>query len=306
MWNMKSVYEVIVPFKQLVYESMGSKVSTELPPNPTFLDEIIIVEKDNFWELNFDVDAENVLIAREKAVQIAEVVLSLFAINNDGFRVLESGVRSKKKEPVKVKITKSGNRTHVSFELEINLTDHVSAVKTKGNLELEASYFSIKESWPLYLSNALNLNYLSVMSHKPAIKFILIVSALESLTYGRLGSIKSIIKTELSNEIYKTFIEKLISFLDDYDFSSKEFKDRIKKHCLNTTTHSIPNHIITYLGTMDIKEYTLGDVKLWWKLRSDLSHGKKVKKEELYFEFGKLLQATQRAIRSEFIDLTTD
>ncbi|MCH7598046.1 hypothetical protein IID27_03365, partial [Patescibacteria group bacterium] len=83
-------------------------ISIHINNNEAWLcaDVTLVSDNDNTCtEPENDVDAENGIVAREKGIRIAEIILGLFAIHNDGFQVIESGVRSRKKKVFQPDIT---------------------------------------------------------------------------------------------------------------------------------------------------------------------------------------------------------
>ncbi len=231
-------YEISVPFESGVYETLSSSATTQLPEHLSFPG-IKITGGNNSYQAVLEVEAPNINSAKEIAVQRVEELLSLFALWNDGFRIIHKEVKAERlPDSSLIIVEEKEGATHDVIEFQ----EFASITKKRGNFKLESDALRHREEWPSWLKTALQLNYLGVISHDRIPKFIVQFAALEVLRdqqdspqtiFSTLQDDKRDLLISTIKKIFREFkledakIERLISRLQETQVKSNV--DRITK-----------------------------------------------------------------------------
>jgi hypothetical protein len=240
-------YKVLVPFASVIFESMSQQHTTRLAPRFSLEEISVNEERSHFYIAEIKVEAKNHLEAKIYAVNRIEEVLGLFAVCNDGFRIVISGVMVEKKNeevPSKNIIKKEvdGERNNISVTDVIEIGEHISTLITKGNYEFEANAIKCRGQWPDWLRIALKLNYLAVVSHDLIISLMLRFSALEVLEYSIMGEPVKIIKLKFKEKEKRDFFCSVRRVFDHYELSQNEI-ERIEGRIRDTNRESKTNRL---------------------------------------------------------------
>lgn len=293
------IYKVDIPFEAITHNLLGTSISFELPEKFELSTDISIVKLNDRWIASLDIDAPSSVSALKSGINSIIKVLSLFAISNASFQIVRSEMSAVKSQKLKEKQIefKDGNK-YLNLIEEIRIKDQLRAYTLKNDFTLENNFLSSKKIWPQSINSALELNYLAVSSHNPVTKFLLLISALEALSYGKLGGIKSILSMDLTSKAKKIFVNDFSELLKFYKIS-EEYIDRLIANTMNTKIRGTVDHLYEYVLRMGIGHYSKSKIKLWWGYRSDLAHGKIIKDETLIPELSKLMVVVQSSIRKE-------
>ena len=296
---MCTMYKVDIPFEAITHNLLGTSISFELPKKFELSTDISIVKENDRWIASLDVDAPSSVSALKSGINSIIKVLSLFAISNASFQIVRSEMSAVKTQKLKENQIefKEGNK-YLNLIEEIRIKDQLRAYRLKNDFTLENDFLSSKKIWPQRINSALELNYLAVSSHNPVTKFLLLISALEALSYGKLGGIKSILSMDLTSKAKKIFVNDFSELLKFYKIS-EEYIDRLIANTMNTKIRGTVDHLYEYVLRMGIGHYSKSKIKLWWGYRSDLAHGKIIKDETLIPELSKLMVVVQSSIRKE-------
>lgn len=296
---MCTMYKVDIPFEAITHNLLGTSISFELPKKFELSTDISIVKENDRWIASLDVDAPSSVSALKSGINSIIKVLSLFAISNASFQIVRSEMSAVKTQKLKENQIefKDGNK-YLNLIEEIRIKDQLRAYRLKNDFTLENDFLSSKKIWPQRINSALELNYLAVSSHNPVTKFLLLISALEALSYGKLGGIKSILSMDLTSKAKKIFVNDFSELLKFYKIS-EEYIDRLIANTMNTKIRGTVDHLYEYVLRRGIGHYSKSKIKLWWGYRSDLAHGKIIKDETLIPELSKLMVVVQSSIRKE-------
>lgn len=293
------IYKVAIPFEAITHNLLGTAISFELPDDFELPVGISIKKEKDRWIASFDVEAPSNVLALKLAINTVSKVLSLFAIHNASFQIIRSDISADKSQKFNEnRIEFNDENKYLNLIEEIRLKDQLKASTLKSDFTLEKKYLSSKKKWSQSINSAIELNYLAVTSHNPVTKFILLISALEGLSYGKLGGINSILSQDLTSKAKKLFVIEFSVLLKNYNIS-EENSDRIIANTMSTKNRGTVDHLYEYVHRMGINYYNKTEFKKWWKYRTILAHGDTVKNEILIPELPKLIDVVQRSIRRE-------
>lgn len=198
-------YKVLVPFDPIIYETLSYRSTTKLAESFSLAGIKVTEKKEGeFYIAELGVEAARISEAELLAVYRVEELLNLFAVGNDGFRILFSGVKSEKIETEdqtdNVEIIDSEDNTlRVYIKEIVELKEHLATEKRKNNFKFEEGALKWRSKWVDWLKIALKLNYLAVISEDLVPSLILRYSVLETITGNILGVQETLLKTKFED-----------------------------------------------------------------------------------------------------------
>jgi hypothetical protein len=222
-------YKIIVPFEPIIFETLSSSTTTKLAESFSLAGIKVNEKKEGeFYEAEVGVEATGNSEAELLAVYRVEELLNLFAVWNDGFKILFSGIKSEKIETedqadsVKI-IEGEDNVLHIYLKETIGLREHLSVEKRKNNFEFEEGALKWRDEWVDWLKVALKLNYLAVISRELIPSLILRYSALETITENILGSPESLLKSKFKerNKEKEEFLKAINKIFIEHGLENK-------------------------------------------------------------------------------------
>lgn len=219
-----SKYKILVPFEPIIFETLSYRSTRKLAESFSLAGIKVTEKKEGeFYIAELGVEATRISEAELFAVYRVEELLNLFAIGNDGFRILFSEVKSEKIETEdqadSVEITESEDNTLRIYAKEVaELKEHLATEKRKNNFEFEEGALKWRDKWIDWLKLALKLNYLAVISKDLVPSLILRYSALETITENILGSPESLLKSKFKerNEEKEEFLKAIEKIFRKY------------------------------------------------------------------------------------------
>jgi len=270
-------YEVIIPFEPIVFEALSEKSITKLAKS-FILDGVKIIEnkKGNFYMAYIKVQANKSSQAELIAVYRIEEFLRLFAVKNDLFRIMYSGVKSKKMENEDqgqtFEVIKNGEKSfHAQVKEKVETKEHISIEKRKNNFKFEERSLKWRDNWYDWLKLALELNYLAVNSQNHVPSLVLRYSALETITNNILGGQESLLKYKFKergkkkDKFLKT-VEKIFR-----KFGLENESGRLINRILETHAEGKNNRIEKALKKLNIDVQTK-DIIFISKMRGKVIH----------------------------------
>ena len=208
------IYKVAIPFEAITHNLLGTAIAFKLPAHFELPVGISIVKEKDRWIASFNVDAPSSASALKLGINTVIKVLSLFAIHNASFQIVRSEISADKSQELNEnRIEFNDGNKYLNLIEEIRLKDQLKVFRLKNDFTLEKKYLSSKKNWPQSLNSALELNYFAVSSHNPVTKFLLLISALEGLSYGKLGGIKSILSEDLTPKYLKMILPSYLKII---------------------------------------------------------------------------------------------
>ncbi|MCJ7668430.1 MAG: hypothetical protein MUP04_09180 [Anaerolineae bacterium] len=297
-------FTVQAPFEPIVRESFGgSTVSTRLPDEATLPEGLHMKADDEHYLAALDVVASGPDDAGFVAIRRVEDLLKLLAAWNLAFRVIESGVRARRGDPLVQPTATVVGREKVIHVPPRPITVFVSPSATTEidipNLDHQAFALASRGSWSEALTVALDLNYLAVLADKPAVRFLLLITALGALAYGSLGKPFKLLSEKLHEGERRKFKDALDKLLGQWGLAEDESK-RITDRVFDTDKEPFPQHLLYYLERMGITDYDVREVRHWWEIRGKIAHPtSSIEPDSLPEPLNRVRDATQRAIRKE-------
>lgn len=228
-------YKFTIPFELIIFETLSYRSITKLAESFSLAGIKVTENKEgDFYMAELGVEATRISEAELLAVYRVEELLNLFAIGNDGFRILFSGVKSEKIETEdqadSVEIIDSEDNTlRIHVKEIIELKEHLATEKRKYNFKFEEIALKWRDKWIDWLKIALKLNYLAVISEDLVPSLILRYSALETITENILGSQESLLKSKFKerNEEKEEFLKAIEKIFREYGLENES--DRLMK-----------------------------------------------------------------------------
>lgn len=247
-------FRVFVPFEPVYQEDLWSRVITELP-DTDLPDGIRLRREETGYGTEVDVRSEDPSTAKQEAIRLVEDFLTVLAAWNCAFQVRIGGVRSEIIErPVGIIFGES----------------HVEAIARRGDLKTESALYRRREQLPQYVRNCLDLNYLLVLSARPANRWLLAATGLEALAVGNLGN-QATVSERLTKAERRTVRADLQLVLAGAGLG--DFNERIVDRLFSTTEGRVADHIFDFLACIGIDVVPADEINRWWRGRGTLAHG---------------------------------
>lgn len=278
-------FVVRVPFEPLLRESIESSSVTQLPTG-TF-GSIEIEFDEPMYVIRRALVATDPVEAKSAGEAYVADLLKVLAASNDAFRV----------RPASISAEIVGSLASDAQGNHLFLSGHVGSSKRKGSLRSEVELVDRRSSWPDYLDDALELNYLAVISERPMTRWLLATIALERLTEGRLGPRARLIRTRLGSTEATGLLVGITGLLEAAGLEESDVV-RLRSRILDTEVRPAAEQIANYLTQVGV-EYDLGEPVLWWRRRGNLAHGQ-IEADDVS-ALSRLVSRTQEAIRNELV-----
>lgn len=299
---MQYVFLVHVTFIAVSEENIESSSTCRLPQGQITLPNITIEEtKDGHYRATMRIQATDLTEARLIAVDQTERFLKVLAVSDYIFIIDPTSVDARLIQELdtrKPNIQRQGNTVSVIIEERIYFSGHIGILKRKNNLDFEVNALLKTDNWPEYLRRGVNLNYSAVRAATDDVRFLLLMATLEILAWKKLGSPESLLKASLSKSAYSTFKESLQIFFRQWNFNNEQ-EGRLTEHLLATHKEPVAYHLIKYLASVGITDYSIDEVMTWWRIRGKLAHGDSVDAKTLRKHISILKTAIQSALREE-------
>lgn len=334
------LFRVIVPFVAVTRETLAQSIAARLPPGETSLPGMLVREtSDGSYTVTVEAEAETPSAAKESGVLAAEQLLKLLAVSNDLFEVEFSSVMAenlREINPTEPAVARESDKVTVAIQSTVFLSEHLGLVKTKGSLKFESKALTDIDKWPDHLRRGIDLNYSAVRAATNDVRFLLLASALEILVWKKLGAPESLLKskfsvkkippmrTQRSSEhrpiwagllafarrllslsrlvSYKTFVVSFEAFLKCWGFNNEEVS-RLRNQLLTTNKEPVARHLVGYLESVGLQDYTVPEVATWWRIRGKIAHGESADSEQLKQAVSRISQAVQNTLRVELSHL---
>jgi len=281
------LFEVNVPFQSVRYEGVGSSSIAQLPDAFELYGVAVNYDKENnIYLARLAVPAKNISEAKTKATEFIRLILSLVATKDLGFCINYGACFTacsidENTEAIALASSKESNRLYALLE-NLHLEEHIGIVKKQLNVEFEKKALSWFESWPQWLKDALELNYLSVISHEEIPSFVTLCSALEVMVLGIIGIAPTLISRKLLKKQSASLFNEMIELLTKYSLSKNDI-DRLISRMKETHNQSTVDRIKTALYKLGL-EAESKDVKLVVRQRGSIIHmGKSSDYQEFHY-----------------------
>lgn len=269
-------FSVFVPFEPVPQEDLRSRVINELP-DTDLPHGIILRRSETEYSTELEISTDDPYTAKLEAIRLVEDFLAVLAAWNCAFQVRIAGVRSQVVE-----------RSHDVVFIE----SHVEAIARRGDLTTETALFERQGELSEHVRSCLELNYLLVLSSRPANRWLLAATGLEALAVGAMGAQPTVSKMLTTRE-RGTFRPDLQSVLSEAGLG--EVSDRIIDRVFGTTQNRVADHMHAFLASVGINDLPSDVIAEWWRKRSKIAHGEAVDLDPDSLRW--LIDVFQRALR---------
>ena len=264
-----------MPFQSVRYEGVGSFSIAQLPDAFELYGIVVNYDKENnIYFSRLTVPAKDISEAKTKAAELIRLILSLVATKNLGFCInYGAGFTARSidenTETFALASSKESYRLHALL-VNLHLEEHIDIVKKQLDVEFEKKALSWFESWPPWLKDALELNYLSVISHEEIPSFITLCSALEVMVLGIGGNAPTLISQNFQEKQSESLFNEMVELLTKYTLSKNDIS-RLISRMKETQNESTVDRIIAALYKLGL-EAKSKDVKLVVRQRGYIVH----------------------------------
>ena len=285
---MASQYEfrVLIPVVVAGRSSIESSSATSLPIG--VFGEIDVSRVDDEYTVTLAIVAESPGAAKGAGLDIVEDLLRLLAAANDAFRTRPGGIAAEI-----VRKVSNGGGDHLFLD------SHLGTDKVKGSLRHEAEQLGRRSQWPEGLRDALELNYLAVLSERDGARWLLETAALERLADGRLGPRKRLLAGRLQAEQVTALKTNLRDLFAKAGLMDDEI-DRLVGRVADAEGQRAAEHIHRYLTDLHV-EASPEEVARWWAGRGPRAHGRTGEVDSS--DLSRLVSRTQLALAQELESL---
>lgn len=271
-----SRFHVFVPFEPVPQEDLGSRVISELP-DTDLPDGITLRRSETEYLIEFEIASDDPHMAKLEAIRLVEEFLAVLAAWNCAFQIRIAGIRAQVVE-----------RSQGTAFIE----SHVEAIARRGDLTIETSLFERRGRLPDHVRSCLELNYLLVLSSRPANRWLLAATGLEALAVGALGN-QPTVSNMLTPQERRALTPNLRSVLSGAGLS--EVDSRIIERVFGTTQNRVADHVHAFLASVSVSDVRLEEIEDWWRKRGRIAHGEAVDLDS--DRLRQLIDVFQRALR---------
>ncbi len=263
-------FAVAVPVEPVMHESIDSSSTYQLPAGR--FGAFDVSREGPLYVLKLECVASSPSEAMRSGLGTVEDLLRILAAANDAFRVRAAGITAENlgaiDAPADLTNPQSGT---VQIDGTVFVQGHLGTIKLKGSLQAEAKAVEARDGWPDYLQDALELNYLPVISERPLTKWLLETIALERLAGGRLGPRSTHVTDRLKASDRRALRQRLTAMFEEAGVVEPEL-GRLVGRVFTTEDESAPSHITRYLAAVKV-EVDPAEVSAWWTRRGRQAHG---------------------------------
>jgi hypothetical protein len=292
-----ALWNVEVPFDPFVHASLDSTIQAELP-EASLECGLRITRTDPTYVASVEVEATTPRAAKVAGVDRVESFLKVLAAWNDGFSVEMSriGATPIASSDETATVEGTGTGANVAVSDTVFIEEHLGIVKSRQALTAEDAVLGRIGELPPFVRNCLDLNYLIVVSDRPAIRWLLAATGLEALAVGRLRNQPRLVGL-LTAGSKPDLLSKIDTALMEAGVESAEKRTRGVQRLLDTTLEPVAAHVVRYLTMVEVDDVSVDDIARWWRTRSQVAHGSAASLD--LADLNRLITCFQVALRRE-------